>query len=53
MTLKELLDEHPEWGHLPIVVINEVGELFYVGASGTVYRGEGENDQPVLIFGAN
>lgn len=37
MTLREILAEHPEWADLDIAVVDNVGELHYLGASGMVY----------------
>ncbi len=40
MTLRELIEQHPEWADLPIVVYREDGHYDYVGCSGTVYEDE-------------
>jgi len=63
MTLKEMIEQHPEWADLPIAVTNNVGDLHYIDGSGFAYLGEdwpddvveaieGEGD-PVLVFSAN
>jgi len=64
MTLRELIEQHPEWADMPIAVASVCGDLDYIGdyGSGLVYEGEdfpddqeyveGEGD-PVLIFSAN
>lgn len=56
-TLRSLLEEHPEWADLPIVVYNPDGSCDWVGSSGTVYDGEitdvdGE-EYHVLTFAGN
>jgi hypothetical protein len=56
-TLKELLEQHPEWANLPMVVYNGMnGEYDWVGASGSVYLGEETEDGKkikVLVFAGN
>ena len=56
MTLKELLEQHPEWADLPVAVANSVGDLHYVDCSATVFVGEdGAEDvvESVLVFSAD
>jgi hypothetical protein len=38
MTLREIIEQHPEWLDLPVAVYRSDGEYDYVGGSGTVYR---------------
>ena len=37
MTLKKLLEEHPDWADLPIGVVRSDGYVDFVGDSGYVY----------------
>jgi len=37
MTLREILDEHPEWADLDVAVVDNIGEIHYLGASGMIY----------------
>lgn len=62
MTLRELIEQHPEWADLPIAVLSVCGDLDYIDCSGSVFVGEdfaddveaieGQGD-PVLIFAGN
>ena len=63
MTLREMIEQHPEWADLPIAVIDTVGDLHYIDGSGAAFTGEdfpddaddyteGTGDQ-VLVFTAN
>lgn len=52
-TLKQLLEEHPDWADLPIAVSDNWAELHYLDGDGLVYRGvdgEGDDVEDVLIF---
>lgn len=51
-TLKTLLEKHPEWADLPIVVYQSEGRYDYVGAAGLVYEDEDEEGK-VLVFAPN
>jgi len=63
MTLRELIEQHPEWADLPIAVYRTDGSLDYIDASGTAYVGEDWPDDvedvvegtgnPVLVFAGN
>jgi len=58
MTLRELIEEHPEWADLPIVIYNVCGEYEYVGGSASVYEHidddwDAENPPKVLVFAGN
>lgn len=63
MTLRKLIEEHPEWADLPMAVYDsQSGALDYVGGSGSVYANEDcwiEDDDgdsilvPTLIFSGN
>lgn len=55
MTVKEILEKHPEWADLPIVVQNNNGDFDYVGASGSVYSvcDPEEKNLRVLVFTGN
>lgn len=37
VTLKQLIEEHPEWSDLPIAIYRNDGDLDYIGESGLVY----------------
>ena len=56
-TLRSLLEEHPEWADLPIVVYQPDGSCDWVGFSGTVYPGtiedEVDGEVEVLTFAGN
>lgn len=52
-TLRDIIQEHPEWLDIPIGIYTESGEYDYVGARGFVYEGEGEDGKPVVVFSAN
>lgn len=51
-TLKELLEEHPEWADLPIAVYNPQGGYDYVGCSGDVYSDD-DGESSILVFSHN
>lgn len=58
MTLKEMIEQNPEWADLDVVVYSPDGEYHYVGASGSVYvddqdEGDDAPNIPVLVFSAN
>lgn len=53
-TLKTLLEKHPEWGDLPLVVYCPDGHYDWVGAAGSAYPSRDENEGiDVLVFSAN
>jgi len=57
-TLRSLIEEHPEWADLPLVVYREDGEYDWVGCSGAVYDHNPADDgiedaQHVLVFAGN
>lgn len=64
ITLRQLLEQHPEWADLPMVVYTGHG-YEYVGCSGSVYKGEDYDDHgldvedplnkstDVLVFSGN
>ena len=55
-TLRRLMEEHPEWADLPIVVYREEGGYDWVGSSGDVYDATTEEDgdvYEVLVFTNN
>lgn len=52
-TLKSLLEKHPEWANLPIVVSREDGNIDYIGASGLVFELTTDDNEKVLVFSGN
>ncbi len=55
MTLREMIEQHPEWADLDIVVYSVDGDYEYVGASASVYEDidrddESGNAPKVLVF---
>lgn len=40
VTLKKLLEDHPEWSDPPLTVYRDDKTVHWVGASGDVYTGE-------------
>lgn len=53
-TLRSLIEQHPEWADLPIVVYREDGSYDWVGHSGDVYTDKDEDeDATVLVFAGN
>jgi len=56
MTLREMIEQHPEWADRDIVVYTSIGDYEYIGASAGVYPDEDEAESPpnpVLVFSAN
>lgn len=58
MTLKEMIEQHPEWADLDVVVYSVSGDYEYVGGSADVYvdidgDDESGNAPKVLVFTAN
>ncbi len=59
MTLRELIEKHPEFADIDVVVYNgNEGEYSYIDGSGTVYIDEQDDydscpNVPVLVFSAN
>lgn len=51
-TLRELLDQHPEWADLPIAIYRPDGELDFIGGAGRVYKSE-DNEGSILVFAPN
>jgi hypothetical protein len=52
MTLKQLIEEHPDWLNYELVVYCPDGHYDYVGAAGDVYIGN-DNGKAVIVFSAN
>jgi hypothetical protein len=55
-TLKQLLEQHPEWADLPMAILRIDGEIDYIGAAGAVYESETEEEGKkikILIFSPN
>lgn len=55
-TLRQLLDTHPEWADLHIVVYRDDGTLHYLGAQGSAYEHQDDNEPDcpkVLVFAPN
>jgi hypothetical protein len=62
-TLRTLIEKHPEWANLPIVVYRTDGSYDFIGCSGSIYTGEcTEEDkianpeiktESVLVFSGN
>lgn len=60
-TLRSLMQEHPEWADLPIVVYKPDGTHDYVGGAGNVYEFDPKKEgcegvdgcERVLVFAAN
>jgi hypothetical protein len=57
MTLRELVEKHPDWLDYEMAIYREDGELDYVGASGDVYVNDAYDDEGdiarVVIFSGN
>jgi hypothetical protein len=54
VTLRMLMEKHPEIADLPIVVYCEDGHYDWVGAAGAVYVGDDPEDgEKVLVFSSN
>jgi len=55
MTLKEMIEQHPEWADLDVVLYTDSGDYEYVGASASVYAVKSSPNlpHPVLVFSAN
>jgi hypothetical protein len=65
ITLRQLLERHPEWADLPIVVYTSSGHYDWVGCSGMVYEDKDYTEPhldvddpanaaiPVLVFAPN
>ncbi len=49
MTLRELVEQHPDWMDHEMVVFDS-GEEHYVGQSGMVYLGKDDRDKEVVVF---
>lgn len=52
MTLRELVDQHPEWLDLELTVYSNSGELDFVGGSGNVYE-DTYQGETVIVFTGN
>ncbi len=55
MTLRELVAQHPEWLDLDLCILRGDGELDFVGAAGSVYVDEHEENGEVtnvIVFAA-
>lgn len=57
-TLREILEEHPEWVDLPVGVYRVDGGIDFVGCSGMVYLGHEYDDDEnqvgdVVLFANN
>jgi hypothetical protein len=60
-TLRSLLEDHPEWAELPLVVCTSDGNYDWIDGAGSVYEGEWADDAgdpngpvvPVLVFAPN
>lgn len=51
MTLRELLQAHPEWADLPIAVYDPENDLYhFLGASGTIYEATIDDPEPVDVL---
>jgi hypothetical protein len=44
ITLRQLLEQHPEWADLPLVALSPEGVYDWIGCSGLVYKGEDYSD---------
>ena len=53
VTLKSLLEQHPEWADVPIAIYQSDGSVVYVGGAGSVYEMGMEVNEKVLIFTGN
>lgn len=56
MTLREMIEQHPEWADLDVVLYTDSGDYEYVGASAGVYVDVDLAENPlgqVLVFSAN
>jgi hypothetical protein len=54
MTLRDFIDEHPDWLDYDMVVYRSDGGYDYVGAAGAVYLSEDpDTNIPVVVFSAN
>ncbi len=55
MTLRELIEEHPDWMDYDMVVYDDLNAcLDYIGASGNVQISVGDDsDKPVILFSGN
>jgi len=60
MTLRELMEQHPEMADLPIVVYSSDGSYHYIGGSGMFYKHEDRTEEqaegegtPVLVMAPN
>jgi hypothetical protein len=57
VTLRQLLEQHPEWADLPMVIARGDGDVDWVGAAGMVYPGLCEESDTttttVLVFAPN
>ena len=51
-TLKELLEEHPEWGSLSVGVYRGDGGIDFIGQSGRVYTSK-HGGEEILVFAGN
>ena len=58
-TLRELLEEHPEYADLPVAIYRSDGTYHYINRSGSVYihkdriKTPDEPEGPVLVFSPN
>lgn len=59
-TLKQILEEHPEWENLPVAIHRSDGSYDFVGESGSVYVNDEyfDDDNPedkisVVVFAPN
>ena len=58
VTLRQLMEEHPDWLDIPLAVYAPDGIYHYVGASGDVYLAEDDSeedleDKRVIVFSGN
>ena len=56
MTLKEMIEQNPEWADLDVVLYTDSGDYEYVGAQAGVYTDTDHAETPprsVLVFSAN
>ena len=54
MTLRQILDENPDWADLEVVVLASDGNVDFVGDSGLVYADDAYGDgETLLVFSGN
>lgn len=52
MTLRELVEQHPDWLDLEMAVLTNT-DLEFVGASATVYKDVDDDDNDIIVFTGN